>query len=141
MSDKPANETRVAYTQAQWQVGPHLIKATIYENGFRGVAVTSNGSPWDGYVYWTGDQIAEAAEVLRAVSEKVHDPNPGFSWEDVEILKNTVRREGVIADERPRNEFWQAACASNIAVYSNLADRIAALLPPRDNPKPVEGEA
>lgn len=67
---------------------------------------------------------AEPRHALAALA--LHGQPFGFSWKDVDMLKSTV-----LADDFHSHDDWWA--------LQRLGERIAALLPPRDEPSRSSG--
>lgn len=109
------SDVKPAMTAEEWTQPPHAVR-----DGWTFTHEDAHKTPWlsvgfgdeeDGHAF-----SAETFHALAALA--LHGQDFGFTWEDVDTLRSQARW---LPASQHRAEF----------VMSDLADRIAALLPPR----------
>ena len=133
-----SDEIKPALTADEWKqnrrVGGHCVfnSIAIHDSDGRRVATYKEGEAWIVNTHDSGSGAdgwgisIEAKHALAAVCLQGHPA--GFTWEDVDALRHMIRsyedesHHIVYGGRRPDSPYDRAL---------SLADRIAALLPPR----------
>lgn len=78
----------------------------------------------------TLDSSYDEAETQAVAALCLHGQPFGFAWEDVDEIEEAIGDSYVLCSDRC---VGGCDCDKTVARLRSLADRIAALLPPRDN--------